>query len=154
MRKIGSVLLSLCFALVPCFAQVAMHGHGSVFTVQTPTNYVCFPVDENGEGAPIPYTCTGYGTVVQSATTFTSLTAILSRPVVGSHNIAIIAEDFTTGNNIGTSNCIITTGQEACSVAITSYGSVSAGDVIAIKVWDNLSSPTYYNIEKISWVLQ
>lgn len=153
-KKTISLLLSVCFILIPCFAMTAMHGHASAFTIQTPSNYVCYPADENGEAAPIPYTCTGSGTVVQSATTFTSMTAILSRPVIGSHRVAIIAEDFTTGNNVGTSNCVITAGQAACSVAISSYGSVSAGDVLAVKIWDDLGSPDSYNIEKMTWVLQ
>jgi hypothetical protein len=150
MKKM-TLLLALVFSLSPSFAVTAMHGHASVFTVQTPNNFACYPLDENGEAAPIPYSCTGSATVIQITTNFTSFTAMLSRPVLGSHRIAIQAEDFTTGNNIGNA-CIITSGQEACSVSFSS--SISAGDVVAVKIWDDLTAADSYNIEKINWVIQ
>ena len=153
MKKIASIFLSLCFAIAPCFAVTAMHGHASNFTIQPAINYTCFPFDENGDAAPIPYTCTGSATVIQSTTTFTSLTAILSRPIVGSHSLAIQPEDFTTGNNIGNS-CIINTTQMACSITFTAASTVSAGDVVALKVWDNTATSGSYNVEHLTWVLQ
>lgn len=155
MKKIFAVaMLVLSSFAASCFAQSPMYGHADNITLQTPNNYACFPVNQNGTGAPNPYTCTGFGTLVTSSTTFTSLTAIIDRPVTGSHRVAIIAEDFTTGNNIGINNCVITVGQMACTVTISSFGSVSAGDVIAVKVWDDLSGTNYYNLEHITWVLQ
>lgn len=151
MNKLLGAILSLCMLALPCQAQTALHGHASVVTLHTPTNYACFPVNENGPATPIPSTCTGSATVLQSATTFTSLTAIMSRPVEGANKVSLTVEDFTTGSNVS-GVCQMLQGQASC-IATFSF-SVSAGDVLAIKIWNDLTGTADYNVENIHWVYQ
>jgi len=153
MRHFLKLALGLFLCVTPLFAQTALHGTGSNITVQYPNNFACFPVNENGPAAPVPYTCPGYGTVLQTTTTFTSLTAIVDRPVVGSQQVSLVVEDFTTGNNLINTPCLITANQMACSLSFSV--TLSAGDILAIKIFNGFSgASSYYNIEKISWVLQ
>lgn len=147
-----TLVLVLTVMAFPAFAQTPMSNSARNVTLQTPTNYLCFPLDSDGPATPIPYTCTGSATVVQSNTTWTSLTITIDRPVVGSQQIAAVVENFTTGNNLINTPCTITSGQKTCT--ITFSASASAGDVLAIKLFNNLTGTANYNIGKISWVLQ
>ncbi len=147
-----AILLTLCLFVIPCMAQAPLHNTVRNVTLQTPNNYLCFPVNANGPSTPIPYTCTGSATVLQNTTTWTSLTAWVNRPIVGSQQISVQAENFTTGNNIDTSACVITSAQMTCTVTFSA--SATAGDVLAVKLYNNLTGTASYNVEEIGWILQ
>lgn len=150
MRKmLLGLFLMLGLSFTPAFGQ-SLAGSVDNVTVQAPPTYLCVPADQNGPAAVIPYTCTGFGTVLQTSTTFTLITATVDRPVIGSQQITVAIEDFTTGNNIA--SCAITAGQKTCSYSF-SYA-ISAGDTLAAKIYNNISGPAYYNLSHIQWVMQ
>jgi hypothetical protein len=67
------------------------------------------------------------------------------------NKVSLTVEDFTTGSNVS-GVCQILQGQAAC-IATFSF-SVSAGDVLAIKIWNDLTGTADYNVENIHWVYQ
>ena len=148
------VVLLLCILVVPLLAQSPspLSNTGRNLTLHTPIDYVCFPVDGNGPAALVPYTCPGYGTVVQTTTTWAQLTAHVKKPIIGPQQISVVVENFTTGNNLVNTPCSITQGQKSC--AITFSAGASAGDLLAVKLFNNLTGTADYNVEEISWNLQ
>lgn len=149
-RAFLALTLMLGLFVVPSFAQ-ALSGSASNVTLANPgTAYTCVPVDGNGPGATIPFTCNGFATVLQNTTTFTSLTVTVDRPVIGSQQITVAIEDFSLGTNVV--YCAITSGQKSCTASFST--AISAGDILAAKIYNNVTAPAYYNIQRISWVLQ
>lgn len=153
MRKLFPILL--CLALLfstPTFgANEVLSNSVNNLTITNPPAYLCFPTDGNGPTGAIPFTCTGFGSVLQSTTTFTSLTVTVDRVVTGggSDDVSVAVEDFTTGNNIA--SCAITSGKKTCTTTFST--SVTAGDLLATKVYDNVAS-NGYNVQNVKWVLQ
>lgn len=151
MKKIISLFaLAVSLMFVPSVKAQALSGSQRNITVQAPPNYLCVPVDANSPATTIPYTCTGYATVLQNTTTFTTLTVTVNRPIIGSQQISVAVEDFTLGTNVV--YCILTAGQKTCQATFST--TINAGDVLAVKLYNNLSGPNYYNLEDISWVMQ
>lgn len=148
-KMILGLVMMLGLSFTPAFGQT-LAGSAHNVTLQAPPNYVCQSANQNGPATTIPYTCTGNATVLQTSTTFTLMTVTVNRPVIGSQQITVTLEDFTTGNNLF--SCAITATQKTCTYS-NSY-SISAGDTLAVKLYNNVGGSGYYNIEDIQWVIQ
>lgn len=153
MKKLFPILLCLMllFSTSTFGANEVLSNSVQNLTLKNPPTYLCFPTDGNGPTGVIPSTCTGFGSVLQSTTTFTSLTVTVDRVVTGggSDDVSVTVEDFTTGNNIA--SCAITSGKKACTTTFST--SITSGDLLATKVYDNITS-NGYNVQKVSWIFQ